>query len=224
MKRNRELGLDALIAIGILVLCMVIYNATLTPSLSYKSADGNELATVCYTLGLAHSTGYPLYTWLGKLFTYLPIGDAAHRVSLMSAVLGAGGVALLYLILRDLSGGRSPAVSRLASAFDALLFGFSLTFWSQTGIAEVYAPTLFKVALTLLLLLRWAQARRAGKRRAHLWLWAFALVYGLSLGTHMSNLGFAPAFVLFVLLVDRRLVLRPWIWLTAAALFGLGVL
>jgi len=66
---------------------LLIYNATLTPSLSYKSPDGNELATIPYVLGLAHSTGYPLYTWLGKLFTYLPIGDVAHRINLMSAVL-----------------------------------------------------------------------------------------------------------------------------------------
>ena len=45
--------------------------------------------------------------------------------------------------------------------FGALLFGFSLTFWSQTGIAEVYASNLFMVALKLLLLLRWALARNA---------------------------------------------------------------
>ncbi|GAH67414.1 unnamed protein product, partial [marine sediment metagenome] len=57
----------------IFALALAVYNATLTPSLSYQSADGNELATVCYTQGLAHSTGYPLYTWLGKLFTFIPV-------------------------------------------------------------------------------------------------------------------------------------------------------
>ncbi len=224
MKPTPRRWPDIVIALVLFALCLGVYNATLTPSLSYKSPDGNELATVCYTLGLAHSTGYPLYTWLGKLFTYLPIGDVAHRVNLMSAVLGAGGVFLLYVILRRLTGDRSLAASRLASAFGALLFGFSLTFWSQTGIAEVYAPNLFMVALTLLLLLQWARSHRGSSRRAFLWFWAFALVYGLSLGTHLSNLGFAPAFALFVLLVDWRLLLRPWIWLTAALLFFLGVL
>ena len=63
--------LDWSIALALTSLALVVYNATLTPSLSYKSPDGNELATVPYLLGLAHSTGYPLYTWLGKLFTYL---------------------------------------------------------------------------------------------------------------------------------------------------------
>lgn len=219
---------DTLIALAVFGLCLSVYNATLTPSLSYKSPDGNELATVCYTLGLAHATGYPLYTWLGKLFTYLPIGDIAHRVNLMSATLGAGGVALLYVILRRLTGNRplpaSQAASRAASAFAALLFGFSLTFWSQTGIAEVYASNLFMMALTVLLLLQWARAHKTGSKRTLLWFWAFALVYGLSLGTHMSNLGFAPAFVLFVLLVDWRILLRPWVWLVGAGLFFLGAL
>lgn len=229
MKHKPQLWFDTLIALGIFGLCLSIYEATLTPSLSYKSPDGNELATVCYTLGLAHSTGYPLYTWLGKLFTYLPSGDVAHRVNLMSAVLGAAGVALLYLILRLLIGSRFLVASRLGSTFGALLFGFSVTFWSQTGIAEVYAPNLFMVALTVLLLLRWARSQDPPAlprpaRSSFLWFWAFALIYGLSLGTHLSNLGFAPAFALFVLLMDWRILLRPWVWLVAALLFFVGVL
>jgi len=54
---------------------LVAYGLTLTPRLSFKSQDGNELATVAYQLGLAHSTGYSLHTWLGKIFTFIPLGD-----------------------------------------------------------------------------------------------------------------------------------------------------
>ena len=54
---------------------LVVYGLTLTPSLSFKSPDGTELATVAYQLGLAYSMGYPLYTWLGKIFTFIPLGD-----------------------------------------------------------------------------------------------------------------------------------------------------
>ena len=53
---------------------LVVYGLTLTPSLSFKSPDGTELATVAYQLGLAHSTGYPLYTWLGRILTFIPLG------------------------------------------------------------------------------------------------------------------------------------------------------
>ncbi|HHS97242.1 MAG TPA: DUF2723 domain-containing protein [Chloroflexi bacterium] len=227
----RRNGVDFLVAMAIFALCLGVYSATLTPSLSYVSPDGNELATVCYTLGLAHSTGYPLYTWLGKLFTLLPIGDVAHRVNLMSATLGAAGVALLYVVLRLLTSElRHRAVSRAASAFAALLFGFSRTFWSQATIAEVYAPNVFMLALTLVLLLWWARVEERERRdrpagqtgwrrflpspRSTLLLLAFGLCFGLSLGTHMSDLGFAPAFALFALLVS------PW---TAISPLGGGV-
>jgi hypothetical protein len=208
----RARWLNPAIALAILALALAVYNATLTPSLSYKSADGNELATVCYTLGLAHSTGYPLYTWLGKLFTFIPVGDIAHRVNLMSAVLGAGGVALLYLIMLTITKRRLP------SAFTALFFAFSLTFWSQAVIAEVYAPNVFMIALTVWLLLRWEAKRRAA------YLLLAALAFGLSLGTHLSNLGFAPAFALYVLLVDWRVLKRPAVLAGALALFLLGCL
>jgi hypothetical protein len=218
---------DWLVALALFAAALAIYNATLTPSLSYRSPDGNELATIPYVLGLAHSTGYPLYTWLGKLFTLVPIGDVAHRMNLMSAVLGAGGVALLYAVMRQVTApGASERVgaSRVASAFTALLFAFSRAFWSQTGIAEVYAPNAFMLALTVWLLLKWAAARESNQRRATGWLAAFSLAFGLSLGTHLSNLGFAPAFLLFILLVDWRIVTRPLELLGAGAAFGLGAL
>jgi hypothetical protein len=202
---------DVLVGLFLFALCLVVYGLTLTPSLSFKSPDGNELATVAYQLGLAHSTGYPLYTWLGKLFTLIPLGDVAHRVNLMSATLAAGTVALLYGTLLVLTRRRLP------SLFAALFFGFSLTFWSQAEIAEVYAPNAFMVALTLLLLVLWTHQEDA-ERNSGTQKWislslalflAFCLVFGLSLGTHMSNLGFIPAFVIFVLLVNWRIVLQP---------------
>jgi len=203
---------DTFIALGIFVVALAVYNATLCPSLSYKSPDGNELATIPYVLGLAHSPGYPLYTWLGKLFTFIPVGDVAHRINLMSATLGAGGVALLYGIMRLMGAGR------LTSTFTALYFAFSRTFWSQTGIAEVYAPNVFMVALTLWLLLRYEQ------RTSPVYLVLAAGCFGLSLGTHLSNLGFALGIAVFVLLVDWRVLKRPGVVLGAMAAFLLGTL
>lgn len=245
MKRPTRHHWPDLIIAGLLVACsLAVYCATITPSLSYKSPDGNELATIPYILGLAHSTGYPLYTWLGKLFTLLPIGDVAHRVNLMSAVLGATGVGLLYWLICVLTqtetGHKVSPQSRLAAAFAALLFAFSRTFWSQTGIAEVYTPNLFMVALALLLLLMWARAEEQSRRSQSidpgLWrrlipstrplafLFLSALALGLSLGTHMSSLGFAPAFGLFVLLVSWEAALSPITWAAGLAGFGLGAL
>jgi hypothetical protein len=227
------------IGVGLFVATLLVYDATLTPSLSYLSPDGNELATVAYTLDLAHSTGYPLYTWLGKLFTLVPIGDMAHRVNLMSALMAAGGVAMLYGVmlillerLEDLPGGWRHMVA----AATALFFGYSLTLWSQTGISEVYAPNIFMVSLQLLLLLHWARVEEADRlsapsrpwwrpsARSLAWFAAFCLVFALSTGTHSSDLGFGLGYAVFILLVSWRFAFSPVALGVGVAAFALGML
>ena len=180
---------DYLLSAALIGLALTGYLLTLTPSLSYLSPDGNELATIPYICALAHPPGYPLYTWLGKAFTWLPFGDVAHRINLMSAVMGASSVGGLFLVVSFLLDRRSAplAIRRASSALAAMLFAFSPTFWSQAVIAEVYAPNIALLALTLLILMLWDRTRRDW------FFFLFALIYGLSLGTHLSNLGFAPA-------------------------------
>lgn len=232
---------DIVIGVALFTLALLVYNATLTPSLSYLSPDGNELATVPYILGLAHSTGYPLYTWLGKLFTFLPF-DVAHSMNLMSATMGAGGVALMYgvlLILLEWLRTRPVAIQdealllqRVIAAATALFFAFSPTFWSQTGIAEVYAPNLFMVALQLLLLLHWARVEEADPARqgrpptwrSVAWFGAFCLAFALSTGTHFSNLGFGLGYLVFVLAVNWRFAFKPRALVVGIGLFVLGML
>jgi hypothetical protein len=83
-------------------------------------------------------------------------------------------------------------------------------------IAEVYAPNIAMLALTTLALLRWERTRRDRD------FFLFALVFGLSLGTHISNLGFAPAIALFIVLTDWTVLKRPTWWLAGIAGFGFG--
>jgi hypothetical protein len=216
---NTYTSVDYFLAFILAMTAIAVYNATLTPSLSYLSPDGNELATVPYVLGLAHSPGYPFYTWLGKVFSWLPVGDVAHRMNLMSALTGGLSVGFLYLIIVALLHPRaaSPSFRRLAAFATALLFAFSTTFWSQTGISEVYVPNIAMITLTLLVLLQWEKTRSD-------WIFfLFALAFGLSLGTHLSNLGFAPAFVLFILLTDITSLKRPTWWLAGLIGFGMGL-
>jgi hypothetical protein len=176
---------------------LLVYGLTLTPGLSYLSPDGTELATIPYILGLAHSPGYPLFTWLGYAFSHLlPFDDVAYRMNLMSAICGALAVAGMYrILLQFLPGGADDLLRRGAAALSSLLFAFSLTFWSQAVITEVYVPNVFLIVLTVMALLRWERKRRIRDY------FLFALVFGLSLGTHISDLGFAPAFIIFTLMV-----------------------
>ncbi len=90
---SRPIYLAAIVA----VVAFVVYLQTLAPSADF--IDAGELATVCTTLGIAHPTGYPLFTLVGWLFAHLPIpGSIIFRLNIMAAfftAMGAGGVVLL---------------------------------------------------------------------------------------------------------------------------------
>jgi prepilin signal peptidase PulO-like enzyme (type II secretory pathway) len=91
------------------ILSLALYVRTLAPSLLY--GDIAEFQTLSYTLGMTHPSGYPTQIIFGKLFTFLPFGDIAYRVNLMSAFFGALAVANVYLIVRLLGGWRNGRTS-----------------------------------------------------------------------------------------------------------------
>jgi Protein of unknown function (DUF2723) len=214
--------LDRALAFGVFAVSFGVYNATLAPGLTFVSLDGNELATVPYRLGLLHSPGYPLYTWLGKLFTLMPFGDVAHCMNLMSALSAAGACALLYAIVRLLTR------SRPAALLVAILFAVSPALWSQAVITEVYAPNAFMLALTLFLFLSWGDRLRRQMaavqedRASRFLFWGGCLVFGLSLGIHLSNLALAPALALYIFILHRGRLLRLRPLLVGGGLFALA--
>jgi 4-amino-4-deoxy-L-arabinose transferase-like glycosyltransferase len=161
-------------------LSFLIYLRTLAPGV--YGFDSAELATGAYTLGIVHPPGFPVYLILGKIFTWLPLGDVAYRLNLMSAVFAALTVFVLYTYLFELTG------QRVVAWIGAALSAFSFYFWQMAIIAEVYTLHTFFLVLALLILKWW---RRTGQRR---FLLLFALVFGLSLTNHTSGLMFAPAY------------------------------
>ncbi len=189
---------DPLIASGVGLAAFLLYLRTMAPSVACIFNDSLEFQLITYRLGIAHPTGYPLYTLLGKLFTLIPLGDVAYRVNLMSAFFGALTVALLYLTLELALKLRVPAL------LGALVFAVSPVFWSQAVIAEVYTLNSAFVALVLFLLLRWQEIVERGESGEGT-LRALALVYGLSHTHHRSMLLLAPAMVIFIWIVDRSI-------------------
>jgi hypothetical protein len=196
---------DFLLGAVIFVSALTLYWRTLAPSVATVFDDSLEFQLVCPTLGIAHPTGYPLYTLLGKFFTLIPLGDAAYRVNLMSAFFAALTVVLIYLIVRVLTD------NSLSAFFASLAMAVSPVFWSQAVIAEVYSLNAFFTALVVYLLLGWEADRRQRPAAStssataphHLLLAAF--VYGLSLTHHRLILLLAPAIALFVWWTDRRI-------------------
>ncbi len=173
-------GLSSLLALTILVVAWAVYLLTLAPTLTWAhdGADGGDLITATWVLGVPHPPGYPTYVLLGRLFLLWPLGDPAYRLNLMSATAAAGTVALVYLIAREAIGATAWRDHALAGAA-ALALAFSPLFWSQAVIAEVYALNALFVALAAYLLLRWMRGCR----------WCLplaALTLGLGLGNHLT--------------------------------------
>jgi hypothetical protein len=107
---------------------------------------------------------------------------------------------LIVLVAAELS------ASVLAAMGAGLLFAVSYTFWSQAIIAEVYSLHMVFVALTLLLLLRWAN--QPTDRRLVL----FFAAYALGFGNHLSMILLLPGYALFLVLAAPqgwRSMLRP---------------
>lgn len=196
--------------IGVFALSFFLYWRTLFPTL--YTFDSAELVTGAYTLGIVHATGYPLYLLLAKLFTYLPVGDIAYRVNLMSAFFAALTLLILYRVI--LYHAKSPILSAIA----VLLFGFSYYFWSETRAAEVYTLHTFFMACLLLLLFRWREGRQARV------LLLFAFLYGLSFSNHMATSLMAFGFLYFLLATDAKSVFTLRNLLGMALLFSLGLL
>ena len=179
---------------GVGALAFAIYVATLAPTVMWY--DMGEFVTTSATLGIAHNTGYPLLILIGKTFTFLPVGDTAYRVNLMSAVFTALAVAVVFGIIHDLTD------DLIASAAGALTLAFASTVWANATWATSYGLNLFFTALVTRLMFAWwrdSQPRTL----------AFAaLAFGLGMCNHRLIVLVAPPSALLLALGWRSLTPR----------------
>ncbi|HNS52565.1 MAG TPA: DUF2723 domain-containing protein [Anaerolineae bacterium] len=195
---------------------LVLYVATVAPGLTLRhwGADGGDLVAAARTLGVPHPPGFPTYIVLAWLATHLPVGSIAYRVNLLSAITGAAAIGFVGVAgFTTLPRGQSRW---LPAASAALTLAFAPLVWSQAIIGEVYAPAFCFASLALLLAIEW---RRHGEVEL---LWAFALVFGLGLGVHLTLVVVLPA-VTVLLWPERRLWLRKKTLAPCVALFLAGL-
>lgn len=200
-----------------------VYLFMLCPTV--PAGDSGELITAAASGGIAHPPGYPLYTMLGRLFTFIPHGSIAWRVNLMSAVFNAAAVVVVYFVLWHIMYSAMPAL------IGALFLAFSTIFWRYSLVAEVFALNDFLVAVLVLILIVWSRQlppasssekrlpRPPGLPLAYLW----CLVLGLSLSNHHTVLFVVPAFGYFLWRSSPSLF-RPQFLIPGFICFLLGLL
>lgn len=147
--------------------------------------DSAELVAAASVWGVAHPPGYPLYTALVHLATWLPFADPALPAHLTSVVFHAACVALLGLVVLELT-------SSLPAAFGAaILLTLSRSFLLGSLYAEVFPLNDALAALLLWLALR---ARAAGPERAR-WLISLFAAFGVAAGHHQTIALWLPGLV-----------------------------
>ncbi|MEQ1832135.1 MAG: DUF2723 domain-containing protein [Candidatus Eisenbacteria bacterium] len=151
------------------------YLAGAAPGLLW--GDSAEMQILAVVGGVAHPTGYPLFTLVGRLFTAFGPGDLAWRSTLLSATFAAATLTLLlaFLLARGLR--------TLAALAGVAAWGLSFTFWATAQRSEVYSLATFMAVGAL-----WCTvlALERGTRAPRL---AAGTLLGLTLAGHMA---FAP--------------------------------
>jgi len=77
----------------------IFYLRTLAPSVI--QIDSGELAAVQATLGIAHPTGYPLFTLLGYLFSLLPLPfSTIYQLNMLASIWCAAAVGIFSYTIK----------------------------------------------------------------------------------------------------------------------------
>ena len=197
----------ALAPAGVGLLAFIVYLQTLLPGVGW--GDIARFQYVAQVWGIPHRFGYPLYIVLSRLFGYLPVGDLAYRVNLMSALFAALAVVMVYLTVMRL------VDDWVGAASAALSFAFSVELWRQAVVAEVYSLNAFLIGAVVLVLLAWHQTGKIGL------LYLGVGLYALSFGNHLTVVTLLPAVVYLILVTDYRVLLDLK---TVAILAGLVLL
>ena len=187
------------LAAGILwAAVFIVYLLTIAKTVGF--IDSGELATVPYILGIAHPTGYPLWTLVTHIFSHLPIAqEEIVRLNIFCALAASSAAAIFFyamlLLLRRAKAANNDGEAVIPAAFSALVLAFSQTFWDQATSIEVYAFHLLLISTTLLVFLRavfsFVDEHVVDQRK---WL-LFGYVLGLSFTNHLTTILLAPGFI-----------------------------
>jgi hypothetical protein len=192
---------------------LLVYLLTLAPSVTFF--DSGEFITATYSLGSAHSPGYPLFILYAKPFTYLPFGNIAFRVNIATAVSAAVACYGVYLLVCYLLAGESLAADERLDTLAkkgialaaSLSFAFSSRLWLQSNHDKPYPLISFMVAMVFYLLLLWRAHYREGEERpGYVYLGAF--ICGLAFGAHQTILLILPSFAFLIVSMNWRLIGR----------------
>ena len=177
-------------AILLFVLTSCVYLLTMMPDLGFT--DSGELATVAHTLGIAHPTGYPLYTILAHVWSLLSPFSTVVDLNLFAVITTSLSISIFSLLLDEVLHFTNLELEYkgIISSSTALTFAFGSTIWSQATTLEVYSLQLLLFMVTIYLFIK---AMKHGGMSNYMLMWAFIL--GISFTNHGTTILLAPAMI-----------------------------
>ena len=169
----------------------LIYIHNLSPSV--YGGDSGDFLAAAISRGVAHPSGYPLYTILGILLTSLslPLTYAA-KFGIVSAFFASVSVVIVYLISWDL------VKNRFIALVSALTLAFIYPFWLYAEIVEVISLNSF-----FILLLTYLTIKLIGKwNNRYFYILSFSI--GLSLTNNLTVVLALPGVALALLIARGR--------------------
>jgi hypothetical protein len=178
----------------------LLYRQTMAHSVA--EIDCGELAAVQALLGIAHPTGYPVFTMLGHIFLQLPLGGSAvYRLNLLSLLLCIAALGVLHRVFLNLARSEqdNPRDSWIIAGGATLFVALNRTFWAQSGIVEVHALQLLLLSGILLLSLRLSRSSLSDVR---LWL-LLGVNVALGFSNHMTTGVVVPGLIYLFARIHR---------------------
>lgn len=202
------------------LIALIVYTLTLQPTVGLE--DSGELITASDYLGVPHPPGYPIWTlltwafqWIFHKVTFHGYPNPAWAVNFFSAFTGALACGILAMLvsrsgmdfLRNMKKETAVLGEKTESLFccvagisSGLLLAFSQGMWSQSVIAEVYAPNILFQTAVLLFLYRWMAEPDNPKP-----LFVMAFIFGIGLTNHQTLLFMGLAIGLGIVLRNLKM-------------------
>lgn len=182
-------------------------------STSIYGGDAGDLVTAAYSRGIPHPPGYPLYTFLAHLATYIPYETIAWRVSLVSSIPLTIAAVLLFILLRNIT------KSLLIASIGTLLVVTNYIIWLFAIVPEVYGLHALLVMSQIVSLYEFK------KRRSMSFLYLFICLFALSLAHHPAVWFLVPGYA-YWLYRSRSLIImkNKRTMINMVAFFILGLL
>ncbi|UXX81138.1 DUF2723 domain-containing protein [Reichenbachiella carrageenanivorans] len=207
----------------IFILATTVYTLTVEPTASFW--DCGEFIAVSYKLEVPHPPGAPFFLLLGRLFSFLAMGDVlevAFWINMLSVISSGFTVLFLFWSITHLAKKLVTADTEYTNLvvigsgmIGALAYTFSDSFWFSAVEAEVYGMSSFFTAFVVWAMLKWENIKDPSDENR--WMILIAYMVGLSIGVHLLNLVTVPALALIYYFKKRKKLSTRGIFTTMIA-------